>query len=109
MECVTTDVDASGVLITYRVDGRDVGRAYLYVLSNSLHDRPFGFMEDVFVDSSMRGQGIGSDLVRQVIEEAKCRDCYKLICTARFEKEGVRGLYERLGFEQHGIELRMNF
>ena len=39
-------------------DGREVGRAFLYVLRNDLHPEPFGFVEDVFVDASARSSVI---------------------------------------------------
>ena len=78
--------------------GREVARAFLYVLGNQLHDRSFGLMEDVFVDESLRGRGYGSQLVEALKEEAQTRDCYKLICTSRHSKPEVHRLYEQLGF-----------
>jgi len=66
-------------------------------------------MEDVFVEEVLRGQGVGSELVKKVIEEAKQRDCYKLICTSRYEKPKVHELYINLGFKDHGKEFRMDF
>ena len=35
-------------------DGKEVARAYLYIIKNDLHKEPFGLMEDVFVDESQR-------------------------------------------------------
>jgi len=90
-------------------DKKELGHAYLYILSNDLHDRPFGFLEDVFVDESCRGEGIGSRLVRAVIEEAKARGCYKLIATSRFSRRHVHAFYRRLGFQRHGFEFRIDF
>ena len=52
-------------------EGSDVGRAYLYLIYNDLHDAPCGFMEDVFVEESYRGQGIGTELTNAVIAKAK--------------------------------------
>lgn len=74
-----------------------------------MHELPFGFMEDVFIDESQRGQGLGSKLVEIVIEGARKRGCYKLICTSRYVKPKVHELYERLGFRDHGKEFRMDF
>lgn len=88
---------------------RELARAYLYILKNDLHEEPFGFMEDVFVDESLRGQGIGTEIVNYLIAEAKRQGCYKLICTSRHEKPKVHGLYKRLGFMDHGAEFRIDF
>lgn len=84
------------------------GHAYLYVMSNDLHERPFGLLEDVFVEEQARGQGIGTQLVNKVIETAKNRNCYKLIGTTRHERPKVQEWYTKLGFEEHGKEYRMN-
>jgi len=59
----------TGVRFSLREHGREVGHAYLYVLKNDLHDRPFGFMEDVFVDEGERGRGGGTLLTNAVITE----------------------------------------
>ena len=81
----------------------------MYVLHNDLHKEPFGLMEDVFVEESARGKGIGTELVRAVIAEAKKQNCYKLIATCRTERTKVHELYERLGFSKRGVEFRISF
>ena len=100
---------AEGVRISVAENGRELGRATLYLMTNDLHDRPFGLLEDVYVDEELRGKGIGTDLVNKVIEEAKERRCYKLIATSRYARPKVHELYIRLGFEDHGKEFRMEF
>lgn len=103
------DINITGTKFYVEQNGREMARAYLYILTNDLHERPFGFMEDVFVDEFLRGQGIGSKIVKKVIEEAKRRNCYKLICTSRYEKPRVHELYQKLGFADHGKEFRIDF
>lgn len=89
--------------------GKEVGRASVVLVYNDLHKEPYGLVEDVFVDESQRGQGIGTKLTNAIIEEAKNQKCYKLVATSRFEREKVHELYKRLGFKEHGIEFRMDF
>lgn len=84
-------------------------RAYLYVLTNGLHKKPFAFLEDVFVEEGQRGQGVGTKIVKAAIAEAKKIGCYKLICTSRNEKVDVHRFYRRLGFKKHGFEFRLDF
>lgn len=78
-------------------------------MNNNLHEEPFGLLEDVFVEEEFRGQGLGTQLTKAVIEGAKKHNCYKLICTSRHSKIEVHKLYQRLGFKNHGLEFRMDF
>ena len=103
------NVETKGIRISVTDNGTEVGRAYIYLMYNDLHDRPFGLMEDVYVDKAYRGKGVGSELVKQVIELAKEANCYKLIATSRTSRSKVHELYQRLGFTQHGVEFRINF
>jgi GNAT superfamily N-acetyltransferase len=100
---------ATGIRFSISADGQEIARAYLYLMSNDLHDAPFGLLEDVFVDESQRGSGLGTTLVKEVISTAQEAGCYKLIATSRTSRPKVHELYERLGFEKHGVEFRMNF
>lgn len=89
--------------------GEEVGHAYLYCMYNDLHDQPFGLMEDVYIDDQVRGQGYGSKLIQDLIEEARSQGCYKLIGTSRMERPQVHILYEKLGFDKYGYEFRLTF
>lgn len=109
MRLAAKRVPAYGILITRTLKGKVVGRAYLYVMTNGLHDRPFGFMEDVFVEPERRGDGTGTALVGRVIAEAKKRGCYKLVAGSRHERDRVHALYLKLGFKDHGKEFRIDF
>ena len=86
-----------------------IGRATLYILTNELHARPFGLLEDVYVEENSRSGGIGTILTEHVIKQAQLKDCYKLICTSRYSKPKVHKLYERVGFNDHGKEFRIDF
>lgn len=99
---------ASGTRFSISCDNVELARAYLYVMSNDLHDEPFGLLEDVYVNDNHRGEGLGKALVSEVISEAKKSGCYKLIATSRSARLRVHELYENLGFENYGLEFRMN-
>ena len=103
----TKDISASGVKITLEENGKQIGRGFLYLLHNDLHAEPFGLLEDIFVEEAFRGKGYGEKITRALIEEARKRGCYKLICTSRFSNEKAHHLYEKLGFKKHGNEFRM--
>jgi GNAT superfamily N-acetyltransferase len=99
---------AHGLRFSISADGGEVARAYLYVMTNDLHDAPFGLLEDVFVAESQRGNGLGTAIVREVIAAAREAGCYKLIATSRASRPKVHELYERLGFKNYGLEFRLN-
>lgn len=100
---------ATGIRFSFQDNNCEIARAYLYLMHNDLHKEPFGLLEDVYVDEKYRGQGIGSKLIKNVIETAKERNCYKLIATSRSSREQVHELYTKIGFENYGVEFRIDF
>ena len=108
MELEKTQITATGIKFLATENRQTVGRAYLYILKNDIHEAPFGFLEDVFVEEAHRKKGVGSELIKAVIAEAIARGCYKLICTARHEKQDVHSYYKKFGFADHGLEFRMD-
>ena len=108
MDVTRETLVARGIRFSISRDGTEVARAYLYLISNDLHDEPFGLMEDVFVDDSQRGEGLGTSLVQELVAAAKENGCYKLIATSRDSRPKVHELYRRLGFSDHGREFRID-
>lgn len=108
MEIKQKKVSAGGIKIFIEQDGKETARAFLYIMKNDLRERPFGFMEDVFVAEEYRSQGLGSKIVQELIKLAKQNNCYKLVGTSRYERPKVHGLYERLGFKDWGKEFRID-
>ncbi len=104
-------IKADGIRFSVSDDGKEVGRAYLYPLKNDLHSRPFGLLEDVYVDEKYRGKGVASQLLEAVTQKAKALNCYKLIATSRNDgtRQAVHDWYLRLGFADYGTEFRINF
>lgn len=99
---------AHGLRFSINRDGREIARAYFYLMKNDLHDAPFGLLEDLYVDESHRGAGIASSLVREIVSAAPEAGCYKLIATSRTSRPIVHDLYRRLGFSDYGVEFRMD-
>lgn len=106
MQVKKSEFQSAAIKITIEEDGKEVGRAFLYILKNDLHPEPSGFMEDVFVEEEFRRQGIGRKLVQAVIAEARARGCYKLLATSRHERPEVHEFYKKFGFRDYGLEFR---
>jgi GNAT superfamily N-acetyltransferase len=108
MEVKTDIVQAQGIKFTIEKKDREIARAYLYIMYNDLHEKPFGLLEDVSVDENNRGKGLGTKLIERVIAAAKDEGCYKLIATSRKSRSKVHQLYNKLGFQEYGLEFRMD-
>jgi len=91
------------VLFLARVDGRLAGS-----LTLAFYRIPTGlkaWIEDVVVDESARGQGVGEALNRAAIEEARRRGAKNVSLTSRASREAANRLYQRLGFEPYETNL----
>ncbi len=99
---------AYAIKIYFEDTQKKVGRVTLYVLYNELHEQPFGYMEDLFVDEEFRGQGVGQKLVEALVAAAKEEGCYKILFTSRDGRDGLHAWYEKLGFKNWGREFRMD-
>lgn len=108
MEVKKNTVEAKGNKFTITESDRIIARAYLYIMHNDLHKKPFGLLEDVYVTKDNRGKGLGTKLVERVIAAAKDEGCYKLIATSRKSRFQVHQLYNKLGFQEYGLEFRMD-
>jgi ribosomal protein S18 acetylase RimI-like enzyme len=58
------------------------------------------WIEDVIVDTSCRGQGIGEALCRAALEHAREAGATTVDLTSRPSREAANRLYQRIGFEQ---------
>ncbi len=87
----------------------EVGHGLLYILSDESHDKPYGYLSDVFIKEEFRAGGFGGKLVREIIRAAKEDfNCYKLLCTSR-DSRGIVEWYKKLGFRAHSTSFRMDF
>lgn len=107
MDFKNKTIKTEGIKIYIEKNNQEVARATLFILENDLRRRQYGYMEDVFVDENLRGQGLGTELVNEIIKIAKQKKCYKIVATSRYAREAVHKLYEKLGFENFGIEFKM--
>jgi ribosomal protein S18 acetylase RimI-like enzyme len=85
-------------LFLARVDGRIVGS-----LTLALYRIPTGlkaFIEDVVVDESARGYGVGEALSRAAVDEARRRGAKDVSLSSRPSREAANRLYQRIGFER---------
>ena len=67
--------------------------------STSLMDRKTVYIDDLCVDSALRGQHIGTALYEHVLEESKREGCVAVTLNVWCLNEGAMRFYEKLGMK----------
>jgi ribosomal protein S18 acetylase RimI-like enzyme len=84
-------------LLVAEVDGEIVGMLTLVVFPIPTGIR--AWIEDVVVDESQRGKGVGEQLTRSAIEIAERLGSRTVDLTSRPSREAANRLYTRVGFQ----------
>ena len=87
--------DASDVLVA-RVDGTIVGTLTLVTFRIPTGVR--AWIEDVVVDDSARGHGVGEALNQFALDVARSKGAKTVDLTSRPSREAANRLYQRIGF-----------
>jgi ribosomal protein S18 acetylase RimI-like enzyme len=64
-------------------------------------------IEAVRIESSLRGKGLGSQLIAHAIERARQRGCRLVQLTSDNSRQGAHRLYERLGFKASHVGMKL--
>ncbi|MDE0652103.1 MAG: GNAT family N-acetyltransferase [bacterium] len=91
------DAEAT-VLLLARLDGAIVGMLVLVLFRLPTGMR--AWIEDVVVDGSVRGVGVGEALTREALQRATSAGSVTVDLTSRPSREAAIRLYERVGFER---------
>jgi ribosomal protein S18 acetylase RimI-like enzyme len=88
--------DPNNVLFVAALDGRIVGS--LTLVTFRIPTGLKSWIEDVVVDDSARGHGVGEALNRAALDEARRRGVKAVSLTSRPSREAANRLYQRIGF-----------
>jgi GNAT superfamily N-acetyltransferase len=91
-------------------DGRLVGTLQLSILNGlSRRGATRGIIEAVRVHRSARGEGLGTELIRWAIDEARSLGASIVQLTSDASRTDAHRFYERLGFvrSHHGFKLSL--
>ncbi len=58
-----------------------------------------GVIEDIIVDKGYRGQGLGKELMKSLLQEANKRHAKLITLTSNPNRKKARAIYEKIGFE----------
>tara|TARA_B100000475_G_scaffold181661_1_gene148387 strand:+ start:887 stop:1309 length:423 start_codon:yes stop_codon:yes gene_type:complete len=73
------------------------------VIENKVRGEVAGHIEDIVVDSEVRGKMIGVSLIKELIKVAKNKGCYRITL---FCKETLVNFYARNGFEINNVVMK---
>lgn len=91
------DSEAATLFVAHD-NGRIVGM--LTLVSFPIPTGRRAWIEDVVVDDTARGRGIGAQLIRTAIGHAQSLGARTVDLTSRPDRESANALYRRLGFAQ---------
>lgn len=64
-------------------------------------------IEAVRIESSLRGKGLGSQLIGYAVQRAKEKGCKMVQLTSDNSRQGAHRLYERLGFKASHVGMKL--
>lgn len=91
--------DPNNFVFVCEIDGVVCGTAFLTLCLDAMFgNQPYGVLENVVVDESKRGKGIGRRLFAHVEELCRMRDCSKIMLLSTASRESAHRFFEQLGY-----------
>ena len=91
----------------YEDNGEIVASASLLVEQKFIHNGgAVGHLEDVVVNQNYRGHSLGQKIVKEIVQIAREKGCYKIIADC---KHNLLGFYAKNGFEKKGEQIAIYF
>ena len=89
------------VLVAVTAPDRIVGYAAVHWLPYLFMPGPEGYVSELFIEDAARGQGIGTQLLESVKQEAQARGCARLsLINIRDRESYQRGFYAKLDWQE---------
>ena len=87
--------------------GRVVGTLQLtFIAGLSNRGAELALVSAVRVDSSLRGQGLGEQMMAWAMDEARARGCQSIELLSHASREAAHRFYERLGFAKSHVGMK---
>jgi GNAT superfamily N-acetyltransferase len=90
-----------GRILTARLDGQLVGVAVISFLWTLEHGGPAAWLDEVYVEPSRRGRGIGKQLIEAAMQVASESGCIALDLEVDAGHEAAQRLYQKMDFKRH--------
>ncbi len=97
-------------LIIAELNGVPVGAGYAQIRKSKPYwkDSGFAYLGFMFVHPDYRGKGINQKIIENLKEWAKSRNIRELRLDVYEKNEGAIRAYQKTGFKEHMIEMRLN-
>ena len=92
-----------GRIYVAREGARVIGMVNIQKTVSTAEGGPVGSFEDFVVRPELRGQGLGSRLIRYAIEQCEAEGLLRLILLTDGDNSGAQRLYEKAGFVRSGM------
>ena len=91
-------------LLVAELNGRIVGSLALLVMDNLGHlGAKSAVIEDVVVEPTFHGKGLGKVMMRDAMARAAAKRCYKMTLSSNIKRSSAHAFYDSLGFRRHGV------
>jgi GNAT superfamily N-acetyltransferase len=93
--------NSHSIFVAEQRDGKIVGYVSVHWLPYLFMKGPEGYISELFVRESGRGQGVGGELLRKIETEARARGCARLsLINLRNRESYMRQFYVKAGWEE---------
>ena len=82
---------------------RVVGLASVSIKDNLWQEGRIAYVEEMVVHEDLRGKGIGTQLLKQLILSAEENGCHRVELDSAFDRKRAHKFYERHGFENRAF------
>jgi GNAT superfamily N-acetyltransferase len=90
---------SDAALLVASVDETLVGTAFVAWCPDAMFGRqPFAVVENIVVDATARGRGVGAALLAQIDRLCLARDCSKIMLLSASERAQAHRFFERAGY-----------
>lgn len=93
-EVEQNNVNPFGRYVEYIVDNKTVGKMKYSIIYDRME------LDDIFVEESYRGKGIGIKLMSYLVSEAIDKNVVNITLEVRVSNEIARNLYKKFGFRE---------
>ncbi|MGO1282960.1 MAG: GNAT family N-acetyltransferase [Psychrobacter sp.] len=89
-------------------DTRLVGITHVVLHPNTWDTTECCYLEDLYVNESVRGQGVGRALIEQVYDFARQQNCNRVYWTTQEGNTTARNLYDTIATQTDMVQYRKN-
>ncbi|WAI88218.1 Aminoglycoside N(6')-acetyltransferase type 1 [Psychrobacter sp. SC65A.3] len=89
-------------------DDKLVGITHVVLHPNTWNSTECCYLEDLYVDQSVRGHGVGRALIEQVYEFARQQNCNRVYWTTQEGNTTARKLYDTIATQTDMVQYRKN-